>query len=490
MGRLSRGVILYGLTGALSRTATLLLVPVLTTYLSTAQHGVLSLITVITALLTPVLSLGLGAAAGACYFQDTSERHRAATIWTALVMILPGAALMVAGAILFPGSISTMMFDTTEFAGALRTSMFATACALLALPFTMYLQFEERSGAYAVVMLGSTAITAAVTVVAVVWMRLDLHGVVLASLAGQAALLVIVLVVVASRLPRYLSRPVFRDLLRLGLPLVPGFGFVLLLQHGNKFLLEQISGLGALGIYSLGFNLGFAFSIVVAAFQTAWLPFAMSFADRREEAGVVFGRVLTYYVVGGGLLTVMFFAWARLVVLLLARPNFADAYQVVGMSAAAQFFSGVSAILLPAVYFARQVQYVTLVHAIAATVMFALSLVLIRPFGILGAGVALAAAAAASSALQHGWNVARRKAYLQVHYEWQRVGLVLLVYGALAALTLWPRNIPVSAELLFGSAVSALAILCAFVLLTPREREAVRVAIRTRFPPRGAEAAA
>jgi O-antigen/teichoic acid export membrane protein len=488
MGRLSRNVLIYGVTGAITRTATLALVPVLTSYLPATQHGVLSLLALLTAVLAPVLSLGLGAAAGACYFGG-GEQRKSATIWSAFLMVLPGTLVLGAAAGLLAPAISSMLFGSADLAPAVRITLLSTACGIASLPFTMYLQFEERAAAYSRVMIASASMTTVATLAGVMWLRLELYGVVYAALLGQALLLVLVLAIVAPRLPAAFDRAVLGELLRVGLPLVPGFGFVLLAQQGNKFLLEHLSGLGPLGIYALGFNLGFASSIFVAAFQTAWLPFAMSFADRWHEASDVFGRVMTYYVIGGGLLTMMFFAGARWVVLILATPAFHDAYVVIGLSAAAQFFSGLLSILLPAVYFARQVQYVTAVHAASTAVMVAASLLLIPVAGILGAGVALALAAAVAVPLQHAWNRSRRDRYLQVAYRWRRVAAVLGAYGVLAALSLCPRSMSAGPEFAFGSLIGLLAIATAYLALTRAERVAFRGMVGRFLPHSGAATA-
>jgi O-antigen/teichoic acid export membrane protein len=480
--RLSRGVIIYGVTSALSRLSTLLLVPILTAYLTPADHGVLSLLTILTAILAPVLSVGLGAAAGACYFQGDSEQRKAATIWMSVVLITPGVVVLGAAAALVPGPISTLVFHTPAYARLVSLTLVSTACSVAALPFTLYLQLEERAAGYARVMLTSAAVSVIATLVGVVWLRLGVNGVVYATFVGQLALVVQLLAAVAVRLPRRFDRTVLRELAWLGVPLVPAVAFVFVLQHGNKFVLEREAGLDALGIYTVGFNLGLALSILVGAFQNAWLPFAMSFAERRQEAAGVFGRVLTYYVIAGGLVTVLFFVAARPAVMLLAAPRFHDAYLVVGLSAAAQFFSGMFSILLPTVYFARQVQSVTLMQGLAAAATMLLNIPLVAGLGVLGAGVGLAGGALLLVALQHAWNVSHRRQYLQVHYQWRRVTTALAVYAGIAAVTLWPRALRIGPELALAGAAALCAFAAAYLALSAPERAELVAALRQYIP--------
>ena len=59
---LARGTVLYGVGEVLSRLMTLLLLPVFTAYFSPTDYGVISILAGLGVFLTPVFSLGLGAA--------------------------------------------------------------------------------------------------------------------------------------------------------------------------------------------------------------------------------------------------------------------------------------------------------------------------------------------------------------------------------------------------------------------------------------------
>ena len=125
-------------------------------------------------------------------------------------------------------------------------------------------------------------------------------------------------------------------------------------------------------------------SVPVDALTVAWVPYFMSFIDRREEAEVLFGRIVTFYVIGFGTLSLMFYIFARPVVMLMTQPAFHNAYQAIGLSATAYFFSGLYSLLLPAMYFAKEVKYQTLIQAVAATFGVMANFVFIPAFDILG----------------------------------------------------------------------------------------------------------
>src|SRR5438309_944381 len=221
-----------------------------------------------------------------------------------------------------------------------------------------------------------------------------------AQLAGGALSLLLYLVLAAPRLRFRLDLRVGHELVRLGLPLIPGFVFLFVIHQGNKYVLQWFHGPDAVGVYSIGFNLGLAMALAVSAFQSAWLPYFMSFVDKRDEARTLFSRILVYYVLGFGTVSLLFFMAAKPVVMIMAQPAFHEAYQVVGLSASAQFLAGMFSVLLPGVYFAKDVRYVSVVEAGAAAIAIGLDLLLIPPFGVLGAAIALALGALAMVVLQ------------------------------------------------------------------------------------------
>jgi O-antigen/teichoic acid export membrane protein len=242
--------------------------------------------------------------------------------------------------------------------------------------------------------------------------------------------------------------------------------------------LQWLAGVHELGVYAVGFNLGLVLSLFVSAFQTAWLPYFMSYAEKPEEAATLFGRVMTYYAFGFGALTLIFFISAKPLVMLMTQPPYFEAYKVVGFSATAQFLFGAFYILLPSIYFAGHVRYLGLIQAPAALVSVGLNLLLIWVFGFAGAAPALALGASALVLLTYAWNRVHRREYLVVKYEWRRLGLFLVVFLAYAMIAMWHRSLPLGAEIGFCSVLAASLPFVIYGLLVGDERKRVRSMLR------------
>ena len=487
LGRLGKSTLVYGVGGVLNRFLNFLLLPVFTAYLSPADYGVISIVGVVAFLVTSIFSLGFGAATAPCYFESNNQARKEATIWTAFTILAVSTSVLAVVGVVFSRQISELAFQTPEYHYLVMVSLLSACLSILSEPWGLYLRFEERAKMFVTLVTISTLVSIGLSVIMVVVLRRGLLGMIEGSFIAQAFTLFLYMLVTAPGLRFRFDLTLGRELLRLGIPLIPSFAFLFVMHQGNKYVLQWFHGLEAVGVYTIGFNLGMGMGIAVNAFTNAWLPYFMSFIDKKEEARNLFGRILTYYVVGFGALNVLLFIVAKPVVMIMTQPVFHEAYKAVGFSASAQFLVGLFSILLPGVYFAKDVKYITLVQAGSALISVGFNLLLIPPFGLLGAAIALMLGTLSMVILQQAWNFRRRHDYLNVHYEWDRILAFGLVYVAYAVLMLWQRNLPLLGEVVISTVGIVLLLLVLYGLLNSSERKVVRN-IAKRLRPLGIEA--
>lgn len=199
----------------------------------------------------------------------------------------------------------------------------------------------------------------------------------------------------------------------------------MIIDYVDRQMIESIVGLSALGIYSLDYSFGMVLMIAMNAFATAWPPFFMSFINKRDEAKHVFSKVLTYYVIGFGALSVLFFFIAQLIILIMTAPDFHQAWSVVGLVAASYALKGCYLIVLPGIYFEDKLPLQSTIEWAAAIINIGLNLLLIPLYGFLGAAFATFVSYLSLPVL--AWFVARR--YLSVDYDWLRLTRSVLISG-------------------------------------------------------------
>jgi O-antigen/teichoic acid export membrane protein len=481
--RLGRNTAIYGLGQVLLRMVSLLLLPLYTSYLTPADYGISSILGVMTYFLTPVFALGISGALGIVYFGGEERATREATIWTAFTTLAVSAAVLAVGGWAFSDRLALLLFPTGESKydlGYLVTLALVTAAMSVATqPLLARLQFEERAKTFVAITLSSSALSIGLSVLLIVALGRGVAGFIEAAAIAQAVTLAVAMVISLRGLQFRIQRTIARQLLVLGIPLIPGFLAIFVMLQANKVLLQAGPGLDELGIYTVGFNVGLLMTLLVTGFTSAWFPFFSSFMNQQEQARPLVARVMTYYVLGAGTVSLLFFVGAQPLIRLVTQPPFWGAYVSVGPSAAAQFLIGVHSVLLVGMYFTKRVRAGVVLQGAAAALSVAFNLLLIPPLGAAGAALAMMLGFLAMVVLQHGWNVVRVRFW--VPYEWQRLAAFAAMYIAFASFFLWNRSWPLAAEAGLSVLATVTVVGLVLALLSPAERAQARAEIARRL---------
>ncbi len=466
--RLGKNTIIYGVGSTLNRFIGLLLLPLFTSYLTTADYGITSILGLVTFIATSIFALGFGVSIGLCYFEGDNPQHKVATIWTASAVLLLSVYLMVTLGNLYSRPISHAAYQSGEYARFIPVALLYAAFSILITPFQLRLQFEEKAVHFVFLTATSTILTISLNIILVVTMRMGVWGYVLGNMAGQGITLLLFFASAARGLPFHIEKKLSRELLRLGLSLVPSFSLFSIIQQGNKYILQYFRGLNEAGIYTIGFNLGMAFNIVITAFQSAWYPFYMSYMEKQEEGRQLFARITTCYIFGMGAVNLLFYIWARPVVMLMTHQDFHGAWTVVGITASSILFIGLFAVILPGMYFVKEVKFVLPNQAVSAALSVMVNLLLIPTVGYTGASIGMEFGFLTMVVVTHLFN--RLRHYLDVRYKWNRLELFTLVYLALATVSILVPAKPVWMLILLPLMFSGLLALGVYALLSARER--------------------
>jgi O-antigen/teichoic acid export membrane protein len=333
---------------------------------------------------------------------------------------------------------------------------------------------EDKAKKYVAITLCSSLSSILCSIWFVSGLEYGASGVIAAGVIAQALTLGISLFSLVRTMPFHIDLSACYSLVKIGLPSIFGLFAFLLIDYADRQLMERMISLDAVGVYSVGYTLGMAINVGVGAFSAAWPPFFMAYINKPDEARIIFGRVLSYYVLLFGLIVVALFAFAKPAVLLLTAPNFHAAATVVGLTAAAYMLKGCYLICLPGVYFAHRLYLQSAVEWVAALVNIGLCFALIPPYGLIGAAWATLVSYLTLPVL--AWVVSRP--YLKVDYEGGRLArIVISVLAVSAGIFCYSTYSTIGPLVLLsiGATISGFFTLLMFLfVLTGSERRAIR----------------
>jgi O-antigen/teichoic acid export membrane protein len=414
--RLGKHSAIYGLGGLVSRILAVLLLPLYTHYLSPSDYGQIETLVALITVLTIVLRFGISAAFFRFYFDADDPAARRIVLrtsfWFTMTMATTGLVLVVALA----EPLSELLFGNSSAADLVRASAVALWAQMNYEQLTALFRVEERSVAFVVASLTNVLLTVGATILLVVVLDRGPMGVIVGNFTGTLLVYVALLGYRREQLGLQLDRSLLREMNRFGMPLMPSALFLWVTNFSDRFFLVKLADTTEVGLYSVGVRIASAMVLLLTAFRTAWPAFAYSIRDE-EEARQTYAWVLTYLVALSSWIATALALLSPWLVGWLAAPEFASASRVVGPLAFAAVSFGGFMVVSIGLGRARRTQFNWVVTGAAAVVNVVLNLLLIPPYGMMGAAVATVAAYTVMFAGITWWA---QRVY-PVPYQWRRV---------------------------------------------------------------------
>jgi O-antigen/teichoic acid export membrane protein len=423
----------YTAASILSKLIAVALLPLYTRHLTTADYGAAEVLFAAVVTASIVVRLGLIESVLRFYYQEDEDPARivgatfSGLFWLSTIgalVALPFAGPL-AEALLDPHTPAALHADTELTRIAIGGLWVATLFEYL---LTLY-RLDERARAYFVTTIANVLATIALTVILVVGVGDGARGLLLGSYVTGAVFVVALILEQRRRLTLRVDVPLLRRLLRFGLPTMPAEVSLYLLNFADRLIIVHYAGLSEAGLYSLAVKFAQAVNVLVRGFQLAWPPLAYSIRDD-DEARRTYATVITLFLAGCTWLVVGLWLLSRYLLRFFAAPEFFDAYEVVGLIAAAVTLYALYMVMVVVLGRTGRTEF-NFPAAIGALVSnVALNLILVPPLGIVGAGLALVASYLVVVALMY-WFTER---LFPVPYEWGRLARVLFAAAALVGL--------------------------------------------------------
>jgi O-antigen/teichoic acid export membrane protein len=382
----------YILGDIITKGGAFLLLPIYTRFLEPADYGILSITTLVAGLLNMLLSLGLTGAVLHFYPRISDDAARSAfvgSLWLALLIVggVTVGILLLVGDMLFGAVFKQVPFHP-YIALSLGTVFAQTTC--IAFQQSIF-RAQERASAYVRFSIASFALLTTITLVLVVWMRLGVYGSVLAQFIAA-----ITMAVIAARFLLRSIRPTIhwhhvQTALAYGLPLVPHLLFQWVLDASDRIILERFVSLDELGVYSLAYQFGLVFSMLILSMNNSMTPtFSRASVSLEERENLQ--HLLNYYVFAIALIGLGIALMAGPLVLLLLPVAYHEAEELIPWIVLGYLCLGLYYIFMSALAItAGKTRLVPLATLIGASVNITMNLVLVPRVGVMAAAISTAA---------------------------------------------------------------------------------------------------
>ena len=457
---------IYGLGSIVARVIAVLLLPLYTRYLSPSDYGLIETLIALSAVLTALVAQAMKSAFFRFYFDSVEPARRLLVVRTAFWYVLAASTAVLIAGVALAQPVSWLLFHTRDHDGLVIAAFVGLWAALNYEQMTSLFRVEQRSTAYVAATLTNVALTIAATVLLVVVFDRGPLGVLVGNLTGTLIVYAGLLAYNRRALGLQFDRTLYRAMNRFGLPLVPSALALWLTNFSDRFFLVKLADAHEVGLYSIGVRIASAIILLLTAFRMAWPAFAYSIEDDRE-ARRTYSFVLTYVVYVCCWLALALGLLAPWILKLITTTPFYSAENVVAPLAFGVAAFGAYVVVQIGTGRARQTRSNWLVTGAAALVDVALNVLLIPPYGRMGAAVAMVSAYTLLFVAM-AWRAQR---VFPVPYQWRRVATLA---AAAVGLTVVGKllDVPLAAALALTAAFPIVLLLLGFYL--PAERRRLR----------------
>ena len=383
--RLAVHTSIYGLTSALNASLSFVLTPLYARNLDPADFGTVTLFTITATFAGTLFQLGTGTAIFRSVIQREIDKKivLSTAFYFTLGLIVPFLGIF----LLLSPSISNLLFDTLPNRSLLLWMAFATAAcdAVVSIPQAK-LRIEERSILYSLLTCGNFLLGITLNIYFVVMIHMGIRGIITANLLRAGLYVLAAIFILIPDLQPVFSYSEVKELLRFGLPLIPISIAALILSVADRYFLQYYSSLTEVGIYSVGYKLGSLLQLPIGAFQIAW-PTIMFAVYKTPQAKSFYSRLLTYFCLSLGFLSLFIAVFAREAIHLIATPEYIKAWQIVPIIALSQISLGILYVTAVGINVRKRPEHIVYAWIIGVGVHIFLNFTLIPPYGMMGAGL-------------------------------------------------------------------------------------------------------
>lgn len=476
----------YTLGSVISRAASLALLPIYTSHLSTSDYGVMELLGIAVDVAAILFVSGMNSGLQRYYFLEPTEEGRNRVVSTTFWLEIGLAFLATIALILAAPYGHLIGLRDPGHIWFLRLAAITFFFGVLSSVPLMLIQSQNRARTFLVVSVVKLAAQIALNLLFLVRLDLGIAGILYTGLIVNLVMGLVLAAWMAREVGLKIHPPDLARLRAFGVPYQITVAGSFLLVYGDRFVLGAWTTTAEVGLYGLAYQFGFLVaSLTEVPFIRAWNPIRYALIkEPRADRDLAYNHGLSALGFVLSLLSIGVLAFTPFVLGVLTPEAFHSAARLVPVIVGAYIVQCYTSVVVFGIDVSTRTKFYTIASWAGAITSIALYVLLIPRFG--GAGAAWATLFA--FLVRHGMTYHYAQRLWPVHYAWRAplLGGVIFTVSALVQAVFTPSGNGgkfVNGFLLSVAATAALW----FVALSRNERTEVRIfltrVILSRLPP-------
>jgi len=379
---------IYLLGVVLNRSISFIMLPIYTRFLSTADYGIIELLTMTTDVFGLVAAVGLTSALYRFFYSFDNKSERNEVVSTISILMILFYFLSSVIGFLMSGELADIVLQGRKEDIYYFQLMFIILFfqAFIEIPL-IFVKAQQRPYFFVFISAGRLLLQLTLNIYFVVYLKMHVQGVLYSTLIANFIIGLVLITYTFRTVGVGFSKTLAKSMVAFGAPLLLADLGSFVVSNSDKYFLKIYTSLSEVGIYSLGYKLGFIlWAFTVIPIFNIWGPQRFEIA-KKPDAQSINNRVFFFY----NLLIVSFALGLSLFSLdlfrIMSHPSFWGAFKIVPLIMIAFIIYSWNAFCNFGLYYADKTKYFAIGTLTSALVMVVSCMVLIPRFHSYGAAV-------------------------------------------------------------------------------------------------------
>lgn len=425
----------YGISSLLSQLVSLLLLPLYTQKLSTADYGIFALIGICVSGYAIFSNLGVSSAIFRFTGTSKNERDKNEYLGNAQTINILANIITLLVFLLFSKVITRFIFNDIgyiKYSYYIAIAGTISSCSSVLISFLRVNRLTTKIAKSSFVNL---VISVSATFIGLVYLNLGVWGALLGGVIGDLAAFVF-LFWVSPKQKLIINANKIRKLMRFALPIFPHKVIGFFLPITSQVILMKYMDLSTLGIYNIALKFALPLVLFINLFQKAYAPYRFEIYKQGNTNTELFAKInLLYFMVTflGYSMVSLFGDW---ILVIFTDDKFHSAGFYIPFLALIPLSQSIYFAFGTGVEFSKSPKLYPIISLIGFIFIVLTSILVIPKYNIIGASLATTV----------GWLVMAlcmffyAQKIFPINYLWSKVGLVIIITCAVVALKYFIKN--------------------------------------------------
>ncbi len=389
MYKILKDTSIYAIGDLLTKGIGFLAIIFYTHFITQSEMGVYGYIMIIVSFATTFLILGADNAYARYFFEYKEQKQKQILTTTLFVFLTFWMIFMLIIPLVFSSKIAILFLDTDEYASAFFFALLSLPLKLISSMSNQALRNQFKTKQFIVYNFFTALVTVGSAIVLLQFSPFGIASIFIGMIIGDIVVLPFRLYAIKELFIKEVDFGILKSILVYGVPLLPASIAYWVFSSVDRVMLEFMSSLESVGIYTVAVSLSVVMSLVAGAIGQAWGPHAVkTYEEDKEQARVLYVRFLKVLI---GVALFLVFCAAMLgqeIISLIFPAEYTTVFYPMILLLIGIGFQITVQVTAIGIYLAKKTIYLAYITLFVAVVNIVLNYILIPLYAEVGASVA------------------------------------------------------------------------------------------------------